>query len=220
MFYIYKFGECKMKRLLLSVVSLVVTAGSTFNVMAAAPQIDKMQYKGESVYTYFSEYIPHMSYCGVYLYGNVWAAKNVTHDVPGAPVKSNEGNVGLWFYDSCYWWSYYGGNAYIQDLSFNIRSPKEATLSGYADIDLGYYGTVRVALDLSFVGTGDVYRGMYTERSQYGNTTYRYRSNGSSSEASVTGSLMMDGTNLIANPDSISSSISDSKSGWMEISRY
>jgi len=200
-----------MNKLLLAVTSLTMV-GSSFNVLAT--QVDSTHYRGNSVYAYCSGYISEE--CGGYKSVSISAAENVTHDGSGKPEKSTDGYMSFYYWDYC---GYYYNEGYgpINISKFQVQGGQlnSAELEGNADIYSWYTGqTIPVTIDLSFVGTGDLYRGNYRDRYRDGNTTSMSSYNGSYREASVEGSVMMSGNNLFDNCDDYKyGEISNSKNG-------
>jgi hypothetical protein len=181
---------------------------------ALAVTTDQYKFKGESASAYFSQYDGCNS-----SYVSVYGFDNVTKDAPGAPTSQKGAYLYYSSYNYCTGVGSYGSGS-SQDATFTIgNSLQSASLSGTFTLD-DYSSAVNktAAVDLTWTGTGDIFRG--NNHGTYQGPGYRsnYRSVGSNRDASVTGTVTVDGTNLIANLPSFGS-LSSSNSGSLFITK-
>lgn len=179
----------------------------------AAPTV-QYQFRGETASAYFSQ----SDGCNS-AYVDVYSFDNVTKDAPGAPTSQKEAYLYYSNYNYCTGVGSYGAGS-SKDATFTIgNSLQSASLSGtFALFDYSTAVNRTAAVDLSWVATGDTYRG--NSHYHYQGSGYRAisRSVGSSRDASVTGTVNVDGINLIANLPSFAT-LSSSNNGFLNITR-
>lgn len=188
-----------------------VLAVLSLSLPAVAATTTKYQFKGENASASFYQY-DGCSSTSVYV--NAFTSR--TKDNPGAPTEQK--GADLYFYNSNYctgtYSSAYGSSS---DATFNIdNNLKSAQLNGtftVYDYSSGTNKTASVAL--TWTGTGVTSNGKSDYTYQTPTSITRYRSNGSSSEAQVTGSVTVDSINLINNLSSYAY-LNSSKSGNFE----
>jgi len=184
---------------------------SLTNVPVLAATATKYQFKGQNASASFYQ-SDDCSYTDVSVYG----FDSVTKSGPGAPISQ----TGAYFYYSNYNYctgtqSY--GDGFSENVTFTSNKLNSATLNGTFTVYDYYSGASKTAtVNLTWTGTGDTYRGKSQSRYQGPGYTSSYRFNGSSRDAQVSGSVTLDGTNLIANLTSYGS-LSTSSSGSLEI---
>ncbi|BAZ31851.1 hypothetical protein NIES4074_43240 [Cylindrospermum sp. NIES-4074] len=181
---------------------------------AFAATTEQYKFKGESASASFSQYDGcNSTYVGVY------AFDNVTKDAPGAPTSQTGANLYYSSYDYCTGVGSYG-YGYSENATFtSSNSLQSASLSGsFTLYDYSSAVNKTAAVDLTWTGTGDLFRG--NSHSTYQGPGYRssYRSVGAYRDASVTGTVTVDGTNLIANVPSYGS-LSSSNNGSLFITK-
>ncbi|MCX7592700.1 MAG: hypothetical protein N2235_02850 [Fischerella sp.] len=184
----------------------------SLSVPALAATTTKYQFKGESAYATFSQYDGCNS-----TYVDIYAFNSITKNQPGAPTSQKEAFVSYSNYNYCTGEGSYGYGS-IANPNFTInKSLNSANLNDtftVYDYSSGTNKTLNVAL--TWTGTGDTYRGNYHSHSQGPGYISKYRGAGASREAQVSGSVTLDGANLIANLSSYGYLYS-SNSGSLEI---
>lgn len=184
----------------------------TFAVPALAASNTKSQFRGEYAYASFDQY-DDCSYLSV----SVNAFDNVTKSGPGAPTPQKE----AYFYYSSYNYctgQYFSSYGSVTNPSFNVQGKgKSASLNTTIPLYDYYTGTSKTAyVNLNWTSTGETYRGRYNSQSQGPGYMFRYRSNGSWSDAQISGSITIDGIDVISGLSSYAS-IGSSNSGNMEM---
>ncbi|MGF1938409.1 MAG: hypothetical protein RM347_029325 [Nostoc sp. ChiQUE02] len=192
-------------------IATALTLLSLSTVPALAATATKYQFKGQNAYASFSQ-SDDCSYTDV----SVSAFDNVTKSGPGAPTSQ----TGAYFYYSSYNYctgtqSY--GDGFSENVTFTSNKLNSATLNGSFTVYDYYLGTSKTAtVNLTWTGTGDTYRGKSQSRYQSPGYTSSYRYTGSSRDAQVSGSVILDGTNFANLPTSYAS-LGTSSSGSLEI---
>ncbi|WP_026736546.1 hypothetical protein [Fischerella sp. PCC 9605] len=185
----------------------------SLSVPALAATTTKYQVKGESASANFSQY-DGCNETSVY----VSAYSNITKSQPGAPTSQKEAFVSYSNYNYCTGEGSYGYGS-ITNPNFTINNSLSSaslndTFTVY-DYLSGTNKTVNVAL--TWTGTGDTYRGNYHSHNQGPGYIYKYRGVGAWRDAQVSGSVTLDGTNLIANLPLSYAQLGSSNSGSLEI---
>ncbi|HAX88884.1 MAG TPA: hypothetical protein DCY91_22135 [Cyanobacteria bacterium UBA11370] len=186
-----------------------------FSLPAVAVTTNKFMVKGQTAYADFYQQNDECTYSSV----GIFASDNVSKSGPGAPTPQKGANV---YYSTYNWCTGEGSysDGFASDVTFTSDNGlKSATLNGtvtLTDYSSGATKTVNVAL--TWTGTGDTYRGNSHSRYQGPGFASSYRYNGSYRDAQVSGSVTMDGKNLISNLSSYAS-LSSSNSGSVEIIR-
>lgn len=191
-------------------------AGAVLTVLslslpAVAATTTKYQFKGENASASFSQYDGCNS-SSVY----VNAFTNRTKDGPGAPTEQMGADLNYYNYNYCTG-TYSSGYGSSPNATFTIDNKlSSATLKGtFAVYDYSSGTTKTADVNLTWTGTGVTSSGKSDYTYQTPTSITRYRSNGSSSDAQVTGSVTVDGINLINNLSSYGYLYS-SKSGRFE----
>jgi hypothetical protein len=165
------------------------------------------------------------------LYFNV--AEFIYRDAPGAPVRENPtGYLDFYSYNNCTG-AYGNGYAQIELTAFNISNQLDSAYAegfgtiyawAYEDFDdtSPDYSTEPVNIKVTWTGISDLYTGRnkYTYRDNYPDgTTVRYTSysDDSSREASATGFLVGEATNVLI---STYANIFKASQGSMEMIKY
>ncbi|AFZ24830.1 hypothetical protein Cylst_2626 [Cylindrospermum stagnale PCC 7417] len=181
---------------------------------AFAATTNQYKFKGESASASFSQYDGCNS-----TYVNVYAFDNVTKEAPGAPTSQKEAYLYYSNYNYCTGVGSYGDGS-SKDATFTIgNSLQSASLSGtFTLYDYSTAVNKTAAVNLSWAGTGDTFRG--NSHSHYQGPGYqsKYRSVGAYRDASVTGTVYVDGINLIANLPSFGS-LSSNSGGSLTITK-
>ncbi len=192
----------------------------SLSIPAVAATTDTFQFKGQSAYASFSQYDGCNSTSV-----NVYAFDNVTRSAPGAPTSQKEASLYYSNYNYCNGTGSYGYGSSPKATFTSDNSLKSATLNGtftvndYQSGNDNSSGTTKtVDVALTWTGTGDTFRGNSHSHSQGPGYTSNYRSVGAYRDAQVSGSVTLDGTNLISNLSSYGS-LNSSNSGSVQISR-
>ena len=174
-------------------------AGTVLTVLSlslpAVAATTRSQVKGENAYASFYQY-DDCSYSSVY----VDAYTNVTKSGPGAPISQMDTYLSYYNYNYC---TGTGSSGYgsSPNATFKIdNNLNSATLNGtftVYDYESGTTKTAEVAL--TWTGTGYKSSGKSDYTYQTPTSITRYRSNGDSRDAQVSGSVTVDGTNIVPN---------------------
>jgi len=192
-------------------IATALTLLTLTNVPVLAATATKYQFKGNNASAYFYQ-SDDCSYTDVSVNG----FDNVTKSGPGAPVSQTGAYLYYSTYNFCTGTQSYG-YGFGDNVTFTSNKLNSATLNGTFTVYDYYSGASKTAtVNLTWTGTGDTYRGKYQSRSQGPGYTSIYRSSGSSRDADVTGTVTLNGTDLIANLTS-SGSLSTSSNGSLEI---
>ncbi|HLO86228.1 MAG TPA: hypothetical protein VK203_14640 [Nostocaceae cyanobacterium] len=162
---------------------------------ALAATTDQYSFKGESASAGFYQN-DGCSYTSV----SVYAFDNATKNAPGAPVEQKEASLYYSNYNYCTGTGSYGYGS-SKDITFTAKnSLQSASLTGNFIVYDYLTGAFRNAtVDLNWTGTGDISRGNSHSISQGPGYLSKYRSVGAYRDASVTGSVVLDGVNLTTN---------------------
>lgn len=183
--------------------------------LPAAAASDTYQFKGESAYGSFYQY-DNCSYTGLH----ASAYGGISRNEPGAPTAQTQAYLSYYSYNFCTG-SYSSGSGFSSDVNFSSSpSLNSASLSGAIpvyDYSTGSERTVNV--DLKWVGTGDIARGRNSYHYQSPSYSSISRSTGSYRDAAISGSVTLDGTNLIAGSSNSSASLASSTSGGVTITK-
>ncbi|WP_341527999.1 hypothetical protein WKK05_01170 [Nostoc sp. UHCC 0302] len=173
--------------------ALAVLSLTTVPALAAA---QKYTVKGENASASFYQYDDNCSYTNVY----VSAFNNITKSTPSAPTSQQGSYLSYDSYNYCTG-AYSYGSGFSDTPTFTIaNSLQSATLNGTYTVFDYYSGTSKTAVvDLTWTSTGNTYRGNSHSHYQRPGYISNYRTKSTSSEAQVTGSITIDGTNIIAN---------------------
>jgi hypothetical protein len=196
-----------------------VIAGAVLTVLslslpAIAATTTKSQVKGQNASANFYQYDVCNS-STVY----VSAYNNITKDSPGAPTEQLRAYLNYYNYNYCTG-TYSSGYGSSSSANFTIDNRLDsATLNGTFTLYDYSSGTTKTAdVALTWKGVGDTFSGKSNSTYQTPTSTTRYRFNGDSRDAEVSGSITLDGTNLITNTSTYGS-LSSSKSGYLEHTR-
>jgi hypothetical protein len=194
-----------------TVIATALTLLSLTTVPALAATSTKYQFKGQNASANFYQ-SDDCNYSSVSVNG----FDNVTKSGPGAPVSQTGAYLYYSSYNFCTGAQFYG-SGFSENIPFTSNKLNSATLNGTFTVYDYYSGTSKTAtVNLTWTGTGDTYRGKSQSRYQGPGYTSIYRSSGSSRDAEVTGTVTLDGANLIANLTS-SGSLSTSSNGDLYI---
>ncbi|MBD2561096.1 MULTISPECIES: hypothetical protein [Nostoc] len=192
-------------------IATALTLLSLSTVPALAATATKYQVKGQNAYASF-----YQSDDCSYTYVSVYGFDSVTKSGPGAPISQTGGYLDYSSYNYCTGAQFYGGG-FTENIPFTSNKLNSATLNGTFTVYDYYSETSKTAtVNLTWTGTGDTYRGKSNSRYQGPGYSSIYRSSGSSRDAQVSGTVTLDGTNLIANMTSYGS-LSTSSNGSLEI---
>ncbi len=182
-------------------VSLPVVAATTF----------KYQFKGQNAFASFYQYDECTSQ-SVY----VTAFTNRTKDGPGAPTQQMGADVSYSNYNFCTG-TYSSGFGSSPNAEFTIDNQlNSATLTGtFVATEYESNTPKTVEVNVTWTGTDFSSKGRNTNVYQTPNSIITYRSNGEFREAKVSGSVIVDGTNLTANTSSYGS-LNSSTNGTFE----
>ncbi len=151
-------------------------------------------------------------YSGSYVYAN----QSVNHSAGGAPTTSSDAWVYYYSYDWCAG-SFEGGYGYGTGVNL-AGNANQMTVSGtFAGWDW-YLGSTSFTLNLTFTSTGSSYRGESTSSFTSPFGMMHSRQIGTSSQATVSGSLVVNGTDVLATNGAYSyAEITDSNSGTVTV---
>lgn len=196
-----------------AIAGAVLTALS-LSLPAVAATIDKYQFKGENASASFYQY-DECNSTSVY----VSAYTSITKSAPGAPTEQMGAYLDYYNYNYCTG-TYSSGSGSSPNATFTIDNKlSSATLKGtFAVYDYSSGTTKTADVNLTWTGVGDTNRGKSQYTYQTPTSTTRYRSVGSDREAQVSGSVIVDGTNLTANTSSYGY-LSSSNSGSVDRTR-
>lgn len=201
-----------MKKVILGLGTAVAALSMSLPAMAATTY--RYQIRGENAYADFYKF-DECSQTGV----SIFAADNVTRTSPGAPTAQKEAHLYYWNYNFCTGASSSGGGS---SQNFTFTSSKQldtAKLNGTFTVnDYNTGDTKEIAVDLTWTGTGDISRGNSHSRYQGAGYSSNYRSVGSYRQADVSGSVTLNGTNLL-NGLTGYGNLNSSNSGSLEIIR-
>ncbi|HYW22364.1 MAG TPA: hypothetical protein VE956_24255 [Nodularia sp. (in: cyanobacteria)] len=196
--------------------SAIILASLTVLSLAAptlAATTDRYQYKGESAEASFYQ----SDKCNYTSLG-VSAFDNISKTAPGSPTSQKEAYLYYYSYNYCNGTGSYGSGV-LTNPNFTISNLRSATLSGTFTVTDYFTGnTKNAAVSLEWIGDGDSYRGRSQSTYQGPGYFSKYQSVGSSRNASVTGNVTVDGTDLIANLSTYGS-LNSSTSGSMFITK-
>ncbi|MFS0515437.1 hypothetical protein ACEYW6_12055 [Nostoc sp. UIC 10607] len=192
-------------------IATALTLLSLSTVPALAATATKYQIKGQNAYASF-----YQSDDCSYTYVSVYGFDSATKSGSGAPISQTGGYLDYSSYNYCTGAQFYG-SGFSENIPFTSNKLNSATLNGTFTVYDYYSETSKTAtVNLTWTGTGDTYRGKSNSRYQGPGYSSIYRSSGSSRDAQVSGTVTLDGTNLIANMTS-SGSLSTSSNGSLEI---
>jgi hypothetical protein len=196
-----------------TVIGTALTLLSLTTVPALAANY-KYQVNGENASVSFYKY-DDCSYTDAY----VSAFDNLIKSAPGAPTSSQGAYVSYSTYNYCNG-TYSSGYGFSDTANITIsNSLQSASLTGTFTLYDYYSGTSQTAyVDLSWAGTGNTYRSNSSSHYQAPGYLSNYRSKNTSRDASATGSLTINGTNVIAGLSSYAY-LSSSNSGSLTISK-
>lgn len=182
-------------------VSLPVVAAST----------TRYQFKGQNASASFSQY-DECNWKSVY----VSAFTSRTKYEPGSPTQQMGADVSYSNYNFCTGESSYGYGS-SPNAKFTIDNQlNSATLIGtFAVNDYPSDTAKTVEVNVTWTGTGFASKGKSSYVYQTPTSVITQRSNGEFREAQVSGSVILDGTNLIANTSSYGS-LNSSTNGTLE----
>ena len=138
-------------------------------------------------------------------------AETIYDDAPGAPVRYNSGYLSLNYYNNCTGSSRYA-NGNIELSTFNISNQLDSayaegfgTIYGWAydapDDTSPDYITENVNIKVTWIGIGELFTGRSKGTQSYsypgGTDRYTYYNDNSSREASATGFLVGEATNIV-----------------------
>lgn len=193
-----------------AIVGTVLTVLS-FSLPAMAAVTNKYQFKGNNAYASFYTY-DGCSSSNVY----ISAYKSITKDGPGAPTSQVQAYLDYYNYNYCTG-TYSSGYGYISNANFTIdNSLNSATLKDtFTVYDYWSNTNKTVQVDVTWTGNDISSKGKSTYLYQTPTSITRYRSTGETRDAGVSGTVTLDGTNLIANTNSYAS-LSSSTNGTLE----
>lgn len=183
----------------------------TLSLPAMAAVTNKYQFKGNNAYANFYTY-DECGYSGVY----VSVYNSITKDGPGAPTSQAQANLDYYSYNYCTG-VYSSGSGSIQNPNFTIDNQLDsATLKGtFTVYDYSSSTTKTADVDVTWTGLDSSSKGKSTYIYQTPTSITRYRSTGEYRDAKVSGTVTLDGINLIANSSSYGS-LSSSTNGTLE----
>lgn len=193
-----------------------VIAGAILTVLSlsipvVAATTTKYQFKGQNAYANFYQY-DECSSTSV----SVSAFTSRSKVGPGAPAAQMGADLSYDSYNYCTGTYSYGYGS-SPNANFTIDNQLDsATLNGtFTVYDYASDTTKTASVALTWTGVGDTFRGSSHSRYQGPGYTSNYRSVGSSRDAQVSGSVTVDGINLIANLSGYGS-LNSSNSGTLE----
>ncbi|HEY9693108.1 MAG TPA: hypothetical protein V6D15_12930 [Oculatellaceae cyanobacterium] len=179
-----------MKKVMLGLGTALVALSMGLPAMAATTS--RYQVKGENAYADFYQ-SDECNYTGV----SVFAADSVTK-TSGAPTTQKEAYLSYWKYNFCTGVSsggYGSSNNFTSTLNKQLDT---ANLTGTFTLTDYSTGTTKNAdVNINWTGTGDISRGNSHYHYQGAGYSSNYRSIGSYRQANVSGSVTVDGTNIV-----------------------
>lgn len=187
----------------------------SLSLPVVAANVNKSQFKGENAYATFYQYDGCNSTSV-----SVSAFTNITKSAPGAPTDQ----MGAYLYYDNYNYctgTYSSSSGESPNATFTIDNQlKSASLKGTFALYDYYSGTTKTAnVNLTWTGTGDLFRNRSSYTYQTPTSLTRYRSNGENRDAAVSGSVTVDGTNVITNLSSYGSLYSSSNGTFERITK-
>jgi hypothetical protein len=177
---------------------LIIGAALTLvslSIPVLAATTEKYKVKGESASAYFYQ----SDDCNSTFVG-ISAYNDIAKDAPGAPTSQKQASAYYSNYNYCT-----GGGSFaygsVTDPNFTMsNSLRSATLNSTITVYDSNSGTSKnLDVALTWTGTGDTYRGHNSSHYQGPGYTSNYRYAGSYRDAEVSGSVTLDGTNIITN---------------------
>jgi hypothetical protein len=198
--------------------ALLALASLSLPAMAAT---EKYQVKGQSANAGFYQVADECTSTSVY----VSAFDNLTKDAPGAPTAQKQAYLDYYSFNACTGQSTYGYGT-SSDATFKPNTQlSSATLTGtftLTEYPFGTedpQGTTKTAqVSLTWTGTGDTYRGNSHSHYQGPGFISNSRYTGTYRDAQVSGTVLLDGKNLISGLESYGS-LNSSNSGYLQITR-
>lgn len=183
----------------------------TVSLPAMAAVTYKYQFKGNNAYASFYTYDGCSSTSL-----NVSAYDSITKDGPGAPTSQVQAYLDYYSYNYCTG-AYSSSYGSISNANFVIDNQlNSATLKDtFTVYDYSSNTNKTVEVDLTWTGQDFSSKGKSTNVYQTPTSITRYRSTGEYRDAQVSGTVTLDGTNLIANTYSYGS-LSSSTNGTLE----
>ncbi|MGB3206412.1 MAG: hypothetical protein WBB28_15600 [Crinalium sp.] len=181
-----------MKKVILGLGTALVALSMSLPAMAATTS--KYQVKGENAYADFYKF-DECSQTGVSVFG----ANNVTKNSPGSPTTQKDAYLYYWNYNFC---TGAASSGYGSSTDFTFTADKQlnsASLTGtFTVTDYNSETTKNVPVSINWTGTGEISRGNSHSRYQGAGYSSNYRSTGSYRQANVSGSVTVDGSNILA----------------------
>jgi hypothetical protein len=181
---------------------------------AMAVTTEQFQFRGDSAFASFSQFDGCIS-----TFVNVDAFNNVSKSAPGAPSEEKGAFLSYSIFNFCTGIGYSGFGS-TKDVNLTINnSLQSASLSGNIPVFDFSTGTNKTAtVNLNWTATGDASRSKSQNSFQSPNFRSISRSVGTTREASVTGNVVLDGTDLTTNLSSFGS-LNSSNNGSIIFSR-
>lgn len=194
-----------------AIVAGTIVATLSFSLPAVAATTTKYQFKGQNASASFYQY-DECNSTSAY----ITAFTSRVKEGPGAPTAQMGADLYYYNYNYCNG-TYSEGYGSSPDANFTIDNQlSSASLNGTFVVYDYWSGTTKTAsVALTWTGIGSTSNDKYSYTYQTPTYMTRYRSNGTSREAQVTGSINVDGTNLI-NSSSSYGYLSSSRSGSFE----
>ena len=191
-----------------------VLAVLTLSLPAFANTTNKFQVKGQTADASFYQ-SDECNYTSV----GIFASDNVSKSSSGTSTSQKGAYVHYSNYNFCTGQGSYA-DGFAPDVTFTSdNSLRSATLNGTVTVnDYSSGSTKTVNLALTWTGTGDTFRGNSHSHQQGPRFTSNYRYVGAYRQAQVSGSVTLDGKNLISGLSSYAS-LNSTNSGSVEIVR-
>lgn len=183
----------------------------SLSLPVVAATTTRYQFKGQNASASFYQY-DECNSKSVY----VSAFTSRTKDDPGSPTQQMGADLSYYNYNRCTGTTFSGYGS-SPNAKFTIDNQlNSATLTGtFTVYDYPSNNTKTAEVNLTLTGTGFASKGKSSYVYQTPTSVTHYRSTGESRDAEVSGSIILDGTNLIANTSSYGS-LNSSTSGTFE----
>lgn len=167
----------------------------SFNLSAFGVTVDQRQFKGENVYAYFYQ----LEGCNS-ISVSVSAFSNMLKIEPGTPEFKKEARVTYYNYDLCAGQLVTYAEGSSLDANFQLDNGlNSAVVQGIFTITDRAGNTKTAQVNLTLTGSGDIYRGPSNFQSNEAGQLKVINSFGAYRVANTSGSVNIDGQNVIAN---------------------
>jgi len=198
-----------IKSLLLS----TVLAGLSVSLPTIAATTETYKFRGETAYASFSQ----INDC-ITTDISISAFENITRSKASGPSSLEEASLFYYIYNSCTGEYVADGYGYSNNVTFNVDGFKSGTLNGTISVYDFTSGTEKpVEVALTFTGVGENTRSRFNTSFKSKTYVSTFRSTGTSRYATASGSVILNGTNSIADTTSNYAYLGQAKEGAVTI---